>query len=702
VNPSDMNPRHPVQTFLNEAEDLLARIEAIALDLDPDQPDQPAGELINELFRAFHTLKGSGAMFGFDAVAEFTHHVETVLDLVRENRLPLSAELIRLILRSRDHIKALLDAAQSNLPPPLAASAEIVARLTALLPTAGANAQAAGTTAKGNEAKAVVSADSESRQTFQIHFRPPPDLMVSGTNPIALLNELRALGDCRIVARTEGVPPLEQLQPDRCYLAWDITLTTTRGQNAIKDVFMFVEDGSELRIAPMEVLDQKVADPIVAATPTEPASEPGKPEIRKPLPSPPGNAPARKAAAKESSIRVPSERLDRLVNLVGELVMNQSRLSQIAALANVSNLAGPVEELERLVDELRDNVLGIRMMPIEATFSRFKRLVHDLSAELGKEIDLVTQGEETELDKTVLDQLGDPLVHLIRNSIGHGIELPAARVAAGKPRRGIIRLAAAHVGSNVVITITDDGQGIDREAVRAKAVEKGLITADAKLSERDIYDLIFQPGFSTAKQVTGVSGRGVGMDVVKRQFDALRGQVALASESGKGTTLTLTLPLTLAIIDGLLVEIGRDQFIVPMSVVTENVELQRAERSRNNGRNVIAVRGELVPYIRLREAFAMQGTELEVEKIVIARQGEARVGLVVDRVLGSHQTVIQPLGRFYRNIELVSGATIMGDGRVALILDLGGLMRFADAQNGAGESAGSLHAQTIHSPHQRN
>jgi len=298
--------------------------------------------------------------------------------------------------------------------------------------------------------------------------------------------------------------------------------------------------------------------------------------------------------------------------------------------------------------------------------------------------------------------LGDPLVHLIRNSIGHGIELPAARVAAGKPRRGIIRLAAAHVGSNVVITITDDGQGIDREAVRAKAVEKGLITADAKLSERDIYDLIFQPGFSTAKQVTGVSGRGVGMDVVKRQFDALRGQVALASESGKGTTLTLTLPLTLAIIDGLLVEIGRDQFIVPMSVVTENVELQRAERSRNNGRNVIAVRGELVPYIRLREAFAMQGTELEVEKIVIARQGEARVGLVVDRVLGSHQTVIQPLGRFYRNIELVSGATIMGDGRVALILDLGGLMRFADAQNGAGESAGSLHAQTIHSPHQRN
>jgi two-component system chemotaxis sensor kinase CheA len=379
-------------------------------------------------------------------------------------------------------------------------------------------------------------------------------------------------------------------------------------------------------------------------------------------------------------VRVPSERLDRLVNLVGELVMNQSRLSQVAAGANLANLAGPVEELERLVDELRDNVLSIRMMPIGATFSRFKRLVHDLSAELGKEIDLVTQGEETELDKTVLDQLGDPLVHLIRNSIDHGIELPEARQAIGKARRGIIRLAAAHVGSNVVITITDDGRGIDQEAIRAKAVEKGLIAAEARLSEREMYELIFRPGFSTAKQVSNVSGRGVGMDVVKRQFEALRGQVTISSEAGNGTTITLRLPLTLAIIDGLLVEIGRDQFIVPMSVVTENVELQRSERGQNNGRNVIAVRGELVPYVRLREAFAITGSELDTEKIVIARHGDDRVGLVVDRVVGSHQTVIQPLGRFFRKIELVSGATIMGDGRVALILDLGGLVHMANEQ----------------------
>jgi two-component system chemotaxis sensor kinase CheA len=381
---------------------------------------------------------------------------------------------------------------------------------------------------------------------------------------------------------------------------------------------------------------------------------------------------------KEASIRVPSERLDQLVNLVGELVMNQSRLAQVAATANLPNLTGSVEDLERLVAELRDNVLGIRMMPIGATFNRFKRLVHDLSIELQKEIDLVTEGEETELDKTVLDQLGDPLVHLIRNSIGHGIEPPDARVAAGKSRRGTIRLSAAHTGSNVVITITDDGRGLDPEAIRAKAVEKGLIPAGAKISEAEMYELIFRPGFSTAKQLTSVSGRGVGMDVVKRQFDALHGQVVMSSTVGQGTRLTLTLPLTLAIIDGLLVEIGNEQFIVPMSVVTENVELLRAERSRHNRRNTVVVRGELIPYVRLRELFGDASGEPDIEKIVIGRHENQHVGLVVDRVLGNHQTVIQSLGKFYRGIEFVSGATIMGDGRVALILDVAGLVHFAN------------------------
>jgi len=361
-------------------------------------------------------------------------------------------------------------------------------------------------------------------------------------------------------------------------------------------------------------------------------------------------------------------------------VMNQSRLTQVASLIDQPDLNVPVEELERLIGEVRDTVLGIRMMPIGTTFARFKRLVHDLSGELAKEIDLVTSGEETELDKTVLDRLGDPLVHLIRNSIDHGIESPDARVLAGKPRRGSLRLTAAHIGSSVVITVQDDGRGLDAQTLRAKAIERKLIAPDAVLSQRELFNLILLPGFSTAKQVTSVSGRGVGMDVVKREIDALGGSLQIASEPGRGTTISATLPLTLAIIDGLLVEIGSDQFIIPMSTVQENVELVPAERARHNGRNAVAIRGELVPYVYLRETFAIGGAEPELEKIVIVRHGADRVGLVVDRVLGSHQTVIQSLGRFYRDIEVLSGATIMGDGRVALILDLAGLIRVADAR----------------------
>ncbi|MFO1475280.1 MAG: chemotaxis protein CheA [Verrucomicrobiota bacterium] len=428
------------------------------------------------------------------------------------------------------------------------------------------------------------------------------------------------------------------------------------------------------------------------------------PESRPAAPSAPA-APATAARvrpAKDSTVRVPSERLDRLVMLVGEMVMNQSRLTQVTAAVNDSHLTAPVEELERLVCELRDNVLGIRMMPIGTTFNHFKRLVHDLAAELHKEIDLVTEGGDTELDKTVLDQLGDPLVHLIRNSVDHGLEPADARQHAGKPRRGRIRLAAVHTGSNVIVTIQDDGRGLDAAAIRAKAIEKKLVAPDANLSRDEIFNLILLPGFSTAAKVTSVSGRGVGMDVVKRQMDALRGSLQISSEPGRGTTVSLTLPLTLAIIDGLLVQIGPDRFIIPMSAVAENVELPRRERIGHHRRNLIAVRGEQIPYIRLREDFEIDGPEPDNEKIVIALHNHERVGIVVDHVLGSHQTVIQSLGRFYKNIGVVSGATIMGDGRVALILDVLGLIRFSEErarqrQNAPAVASGDRHlAITTH------
>jgi two-component system, chemotaxis family, sensor kinase CheA len=339
-------------------------------------------------------------------------------------------------------------------------------------------------------------------------------------------------------------------------------------------------------------------------------------------------------------------------------------------------------------------VLAIRMLPIGTIFGPFRRLVHDLSTELGKEADLITEGAETEMDKSILDQLGEPLVHLLRNSMDHGFGHPEERIASGKPRRGTIRLAAEHTGSDIVITIEDDGRGIDRAAVRRKEIEKQLIGPTASLSDKEILNVVLLPGFSTAAKVTSVSGRGVGMDVVKKQIDALRGTLSIASEEGKGCRVAITLPLTLAIIEGLLIQVGLDQFIIPMAAITENVELLRAQRARNNRRNLIAVRGELVPYIDLRQTFHLDSDVPAIEKVVIVRYEDHRVGLVVDRVLGTHQTVIQSLGRFFKNISLVSGATIMGDGRVALIMDVAAVVRYANEQCRE-QAAGALDAEQV-------
>jgi two-component system, chemotaxis family, sensor kinase CheA len=479
-----------------------------------------------------------------------------------------------------------------------------------------------------------------------------------------LFRDLKKLGECVIEGHTDRLPALAEMEIDTCYLWWTIQLTTAASLDEIRDVFLFVEDGSELVIEQADPAPEHTAAPSAGVTERE---------------TPVAGAPARSSLpTREATVRVPAERLDRLVNLVGELVMNQSRLATAASRFHAPELAAPVEEIERLVAELRDDVLQIRMMPIGTIFGRFRRLVHDLSMQLGKEIELVTEGEETELDKSILDQLGEPLVHLLRNSIDHGVEPPADRAGKGKPRQGTIRLTAAHRGSDVVVSIEDDGAGLDRAAIGAKAVDRKIIAPDANLTDKEIFNLILGPGFSTAKSVTSVSGRGVGMDVVKRQIDALRGTLSVSSEPGKGACVSLTLPLTLAIIDGLLVEAGDSQYIIPMALVTENVELTLAERTRNNGRNIIAVRGELIPYIDLRDAFHMAGAGPAISKIVLARHENQRIGIVVDRVLGTHQTVIQALGRFFRKIEVVSGSTVICDGRVALILDIAGVVRLAN------------------------
>jgi len=656
---------NPVQTFLQEAEELLVEIEQAALSL---AAGERGCEIIHQLFRAFHTIKGSGAMCGLDAVAGFAHHVETLLDRAREGAVPLSPRLTELILKSRDHIKILLVAERDGAPPPVDSGDALIAAIEGL----------AGEGSPAHEKKvnaAAVPAENGAKsgeRSWRIRFRPNPDLLIRGGSPVALFRELGNLGPCEITAHSDEIPPLETIQPDICYLWWTINLRTSSEESEIRDLFIFVEDGSQLEIEP-ELSPGKEPAIRPAASDALQANQSAQ------LVSSPAPASARpKALTKESTVRVPADRLDHLVNLVGELVMNQSRLARAAAQS--AELANPVQELERLVAELRDNVLGIRMLPIGSLFGRFRRLVHDLSGELGKQADLVTEGAETELDKSILDQLGEPLVHCLRNCLDHGVEPPAERAQKGKPPRATIRLSAAHTGSDVVVSIEDDGRGIDRDAVRAKALERQLIASEASLNDRDIFNLILLPGFSTAREVTSVSGRGVGMDAVKRQIDALRGSLSLASQAGLGTRVSITLPLTLAIIDGLLVEIGNDQYIMPLAAVTENVELVATQKPPNNGRNVIAVRGELVPYIALRKTFGLNSEPPAIEKIIIVRHEDQRVGLVVDRVLGTHQTVIQSLGKILKSVKVVSGATIMGDGRVALILDVPAVVRFAEGQ----------------------
>lgn len=661
------------QTFLEEARELLADLEDALLALEHEPNNY---ELIGKIFRAMHTIKGSSAMFGFDNIASFTHQIETVLDLVRDGKMAVSPELISLTLACRDHITLLLQAAENNIAPDATMMAQgqgIIDSLQKLMP---ASIHSQVIVVQKNHEPAAQLLHADVKNVFWIHFKPPQNIYLIGSDPINLLDELRTLGVCDIVASTKGIPPLSELQPECCYLTWDILLTTDRTEQAIKDVFIFVEDDSEIQIkllAEEAHIGKTEYESILAALASgknlsvqalrslceKHKSNGIKPDEFQQVHS--------KAA---TSIKVPSEKLDKLVNLVGELVTVQARLSQLASHSSDSNMLSVAEDVEELTWELRDNMMSIRMLPIGTTFGRFRRLVRDLSAELGKEIELVTEGEETELDKTVIERLSDPMVHMIRNCIDHGIESPAERKVKGKPPIGTIRLSAVHSGANVLIRIADDGKGLDTEAIRAKAVANGLIAADAQTSEQELFALIFAAGFSTAKQVSNVSGRGVGMDVVKRSIEELRGTIILHSKKDVGTTVTLKLPLTLAIIEGLLVKVGQDQYVLPLAIVKECAELPKTEQLAGNGGQILNVRGDTVPFIKLRDYFQIHTQQPNHEYVVITELDDARIGFVVDEVLGEHQTVIKALGAMYKNVEGVSGATVLGDGTVALIIDI--------------------------------
>lgn len=685
------------QAFQEEAEDLLGELESALLELEGQTDDH---DLIDRVFRAMHTIKGSGAMFGFDDVASFTHDVETVFDQVRNGHLEVTRELLDLTLAARDHIAYLLHSSESGEEVDLEKGQDITTALRALLPSdLQTTPQAASKDAQEEDEEAEIA-------IWRIRFKPHADYFLFGNNPLNILEELNDLGTSSSYPHFEDVPSLEAINSESCHVWWDILLSTRKSEQDIRDVFLFVEEECDVQLHVVDrgqgieeegdykklgeilvergdisaedlraVLEerQRLGNILTKSGVVTPEKVESALQEQRAVRQVREQRAVKVKAPQEpqvSSIRVGADKLDYLVDLVGELVIVQAQITQSVSRFHDTQLTVLAEELERLSDELRDSTLNIRMLPIGTTFSKFRRLVRDLSAELGKEIELQTKGAETELDKTVIERLNDPLVHLLRNSIDHGIETPDKRKEAGKEPAGKILLVAEHSGGEVIIQIIDDGKGIDEEVVRRKAIERGLLTADQEVSKQELLMQIFMPGFSTAEKVTNVSGRGVGMDVVKRGIDELRGAVSIQSDVGQGTTITIKLPLTLAIIDGLQVVVGDEYYVMPLSLVEECVELVRGELHASSKEQIVNLRGEIVPYVRLSEWFEVPGERPAIEQIVVVHIGEERVGIVVDNVIGEHQTVIKSLGKLYKNVPGISGATIKGDGTMALILDI--------------------------------
>jgi two-component system chemotaxis sensor kinase CheA len=695
------------ETFREEAYELIGELEEALLRLEEDKQNQ---EIISRIFRALHTIKGSGSMFGFDDIAFFTHNIENAYELVRNGDIEITKEIIDLTLKAKDYIHLMLDASTTGEFYDDAEGEQIIETLKTFFPIREEPEEAPAEEEVPHIEAEPLQAPSEYEKTYRISFSPEPEIFMTGVNPAILINDLRAMGRHYVAAHVSKIPDLDKIDPEKCYTHWVIILTTAQDLNAIKDVFLFVEDMSEIKV---DVIDEagiftedtdykKLGEILIdrgALTKKDLESvitdkrrlgeilvEKGLVEDRE-VESALGEQQhvkevkrARFAREAANTIRVASEKLDRLVNLVGELVTVQARLSQTASEQRSSELLSISEEVERLTSELHDNTMSIRMVPIGSNFTMFKRQVRDLSDELGRYVTLKVSGGETELDKTVIERLSDPLVHIIRNAIDHGIESPDVRESVGKPRHGTIHLSAAHSGADVLIQVSDDGAGLNEEAIRSKAVSKGLIEPASEMTKHELLNIIFSPGFSTTKKVTDVSGRGVGMDVVKKNIDALRGTVEIDSNKGIGTTISLRIPLTLAIIDGLLIRLGPEIFVLPLSSVDECVELTANDVRESSGRDLVHVRGEMVPYVRLREKFSIDGERPEREQIVILEVNELRVGFAVDSVIGEHQTVIKSLSRVYKNVRGVSGATILGDGTVALILDIPKLVEDAEAE----------------------
>lgn len=677
------------QVFFEESFEGLDAMESGLLNLD--MGDVNVDE-INTIFRAAHSIKGGSGTFGFTAVSDFTHVMETLLDEMRDGRRQITQAAVDVLLGSVDCLREMLHAIQDGGEIDQQSVSRFQHALDKELNNVSVDQMP--TTAIDN----TPAATSQAEQPicgWSIAFSPHLHLLKTGNEPLRMFRELATLGDLTVTADLQGLPDLYQLDPEECHLSWKLELQGDVPVREIDDIFDWVEDDCDLakqailaapepgfaHVADARIVDDSSAAPIPVAEVlstaivSEPVAE--TKEAKKD---------EQKAAAKgSSSIRVDTSKIDTLINMVGELVITQSMLSLIGEhfeLGKLDQLKNGLSQLERHTRELQESVMNIRMLPISFVFSRFPRLAHDISSKLGKKIDLKLVGEHTEVDKTVVELLSDPLVHLVRNSLDHGIEMPDVRVAAGKPETGTVTLEAYHRGGNIVIEVRDDGKGLDKDKLRAKAIEKGLIEADAILTDKQTYELIFMPGFSTAEKLTDISGRGVGMDVVRRNIQALGGNIEIISTLGKGSTIAIHLPLTLAILDGQSVAVGDETYIVPLGAIIESLNIKEDRVNRVVGKGeTFLLRGQYLPIIRMHEIFnvtSAKHTKLTEGLLVVVEGQGVRCGLFVDDLLGQQQVVIKSLEANYRRVEGVSGATILGDGSVALILDIPGLVRLAN------------------------
>ncbi len=709
-----MNLDEALQTFIAESRELLEEMENALLNVDL-AGDQ--SEAINAIFRAAHTIKGSAGLFSLDHIVAFTHVVESLLDKVRDGSVTLNDEMVVLLLSCCDYLSGMIDglaAGQHEQDPDTAPEGDMLQQQLRRHMDGEAAAAAAPAPAHlaVHAGPSVERIDKERGDSdyWHISLRFGRGVLQNGMDPIAFLRYLGKLGRVvGIATLPDALPPADEMDAELCYLGFEIAFDSTADREAIAGVFEFVQDDCEIRIIPP---NSKVSEYVnlIRSLP-ERAARLGEilvrcgsvtaHELEEALQQQSGkqeDAPAQQlgsilvgagnvppvvveaALAKQKqvseqkaqesrSIRVDSDKLDKLIDLVGELIIAGARANLIGQKLHNAELLECTSTLTGLVEDVRDAALELRMVKIGATFNRFQRVVHDVARELGKDIGLIVDGEDSELDKTVVEKIGDPLMHLVRNAMDHGIEPAEVRTAAGKPAKGMIKLNAFHESGSIVIEVSDDGGGLRKEKILAKAIERGLVEPERKLTDSEIYNLIFEAGFSTAEKITNLSGRGVGMDVVKRNIQALRGSVDVGSRQGQGTTVTVRLPLTMAIIDGFLVQVGSSVFVIPLDMIEECIEY-----ATEPGQDYTNLRGQVLPLVRLRQLFRIDGTATRRESIVVLKFGNMRAGLVVDTLLGEFQTVIKPLSPMFSEVKCISGSTILGSGEVALILDVAALM----------------------------